>query len=144
MTQGARVKINRPFTSQVVVQLIDVLDEDREKLKCKESIEQANSVEEILEIAEQFQDSPQWLMKCYQPEVYFASEIEDKSKEKFMEVITLSLTNGAAFPVAVTGVNCNALIDTSATRSCISEIFYNQLMLPWLLKTFFWCNFCLW
>ena len=34
------------------------------------------------------------------------------------------------------GVNCNALIDTSATRSCINETFYNQLMLLWLLKAF--------
>ena len=75
-------------------------------------------------------------MKGYQPEVYFASEIEDKNKEQFMEVITLSLTGGAAFLVTVAGVSCNALIDTSATRSCISETFYNQLMLPQLLKVF--------
>ena len=53
-------------------------------------------------------------MKCYQPEVYFASEIEDKNKEEFVEVITLSLSSGAAFPVTITGVNYNALINTSA------------------------------
>ena len=57
--------------------------------------------------------------------------------------VTHSLTRGASFPVTIAGINCNALIDTSATRSCISEIFYNQLMLPWLLKAS--CgNFCPW
>ena len=62
-----------------------------------------------------------------------------------MEVITLSLTMGAAFPVTIAGVNCNALIDTGATRSCISETFYNQLMLPMVAKGFpSLSNFCLW
>ena len=75
-------------------------------------------------------------MKCYQPEVYFTSEIEDKNKEKFVEVITVSLTRGAAFPVMIAGVSCNALIDTGAMRSCINETFYNQLMLPWILMPF--------
>ena len=75
-------------------------------------------------------------MKCYQPGVYFASEIEDKNKENFMKGVTLSLTKGTAFPVTFAGVNCNALIDTSAIRSCISEIFNNQFMLLQLLKAF--------
>ena len=75
-------------------------------------------------------------MKCYQPEVYFISEIKDKNKEEFMEVVTLSLTKGATFPVTIMGVSCNVLIDLGATRSCINETFYNQLMLPWLLKAF--------
>ena len=75
-------------------------------------------------------------MKCYQPEVYFASKIEDKNKEEFVEVITLSLSKIATFLVTIASVNCNTLIHTSATRSSISETFYNQLMLLWLLKAF--------
>ena len=75
-------------------------------------------------------------MKCYQLEVYFTSEIEDKNKEEFVEVITLSLTRGATFPVTNAGVSFNALINTGVTRSCICETFYNQFMLPWLLKGF--------
>ena len=69
-------------------------------------------------------------MECYEPEVYFASVIEDKNKEDFVEVINLSLTRSATFPVTIVSVNCNVLIDTSATRSCKSESFCNQLMLP--------------
>ena len=53
-----------------------------------------------------------------------------------MEVVTLSLTRDATFPVTIAGVNCNALLSTSATTSCLSDTFYSQLMLPWLLKTF--------
>ena len=51
---------------------------------------------------------------CYLPEVYFSSEIEDKNKEMFAEIVTLNLTMGAAFLIAITGVNCNAPIDTGA------------------------------
>ena len=116
--------------------MLDILDEVTEKLQCKESVEEANSVEEVHEIAEQFQKSSQGLMKCYQPEMYFTSEIEDKNKEEFMEVITLRLTKDAIFLVTTAGVNCNALIDTGATRSCICETFYNRLMLSHTLKAF--------
>ena len=53
-------------------------------------------------------------------------EIEYKNNEEFVNVVTLSLA----------GVNCNSLINTGAARSCISETFYDQLMLTQLLKTF--------
>ena len=59
-----------------------------------------------------------------------------KTETKFMDVITVNLTKVAAFPVTIAGVNCNALIDTSSTRGCVSETFCNQFMLPWLLKAF--------
>ena len=60
-------------------------------------------------------------MKCYQPEAYFTIEIEDKNKMDFMEAITFRLTGGATFLVTTVGVNCNVLIETSDTRSCISK-----------------------
>ena len=82
-------------------------------------------------------------MKFYQPEVYFTRRIEDKNEE-FVEVVTFILPKGATFPVTVAGVNCKALIDKGTTRSCISETFYNQLVLPWSLKAFCLSNFCLW
>ena len=68
-------------------------------------------------------------MKCYQPELYFTSKIEDKNKEEFVKVVALSLTRGATFLVTIMGVNCNALINTDAMRSCTSGTFYNQLLL---------------
>ena len=94
-------------------------------------------MEEVHKIVQEFQESPQWPLKCYQPEVYFASEIEDRNIEEFVEVITLSLTSSATFPVTIASVTCNAFIDMGATRSCRSETFYNQFMLPWLRKAFY-------
>ena len=58
VSQGARVKANRPVTSQAVVQLLDVLDEITERIQCEESAEETNSVEEVHDIAKQFQESP--------------------------------------------------------------------------------------
>ena len=75
-------------------------------------------------------------MKYYQTDMYFAHEIEDKNKEAFVEVVTHNLTRGATFLVTIVGVNCNALLNTGTTRSCISEAFYHQVMLPKLLKAF--------
>ena len=40
VSQGARFKANRPVTSQVLVQLLDMLDEVTEELQCKESMEE--------------------------------------------------------------------------------------------------------
>ena len=68
--------------------------------------------------------------------MHFTNEIEDKNKEEFVESITLSLTRGVAFLVTIAGISCNALIDNRATRSYINKTFYNQLMLPQLLKAF--------
>ena len=117
------------------MQLLDVLDKVTEELQCEEGIE-AGMMEEVHEILKEFQESAKRLMKCYHPEVFFTSVIEDKNKEEFVEVISLSFTRDATFPVIIMGVNCNALINTGATKCCISETFYNQLVLPWLLKVF--------
>ena len=40
------------------------------------------------------------------------------------------------FPVQIEQVMCNALIDTGASRSCISEKFYKQLNLPPIQELF--------
>ena len=37
---------------------------------------------------------------------------------------------GTTFPAIINQTVCNVLIDTSASRSCISEAFYKQLNLP--------------
>ena len=34
---------------------------------------------------------------------------------------------GTTFPIAIQGTKCNALIDTGATRSCISEAYFKTL-----------------
>ena len=37
---------------------------------------------------------------------------------------------GTIFPVTINQTVCNALIDTGASRTCISETFYKQMNLP--------------
>ena len=37
---------------------------------------------------------------------------------------------GTTFPATINQTVCNALIDTGASRSCISEKFYKQMNLP--------------
>ena len=47
-----------------------------------------------------------------------------------VEEVTIGSTLGATVPIQLEQVNCNALVDTGATRSCISERFYQKLGQP--------------
>ena len=46
-----------------------------------------------------------------------------------MEEVVIGAKQGATFPTRIGTSVCNALIDTSATRSCISEKYYQSLSL---------------
>ena len=47
-----------------------------------------------------------------------------------VELVTVGTTVGATVPATLGQTVCNALIDTGATRSCLSEEYYQQLLLP--------------
>ena len=47
-------------------------------------------------------------------------------------MVMVGTTVGATVPATLGQTVCNALIDTGATRSCLSEEYYQQLMLPGL------------
>ena len=49
--------------------------------------------------------------------------------ENHMEEVVIGLEQGTTFPTRIGTSVCNALIDTSATRSCISEKYYQNLSL---------------
>ena len=49
-----------------------------------------------------------------------------------MELVTVVTTVGATVPDTLEHTLCNALVDTGATRSCLSEEYYQQLLLPGL------------
>ena len=49
-----------------------------------------------------------------------------------IELVTVGTTVGATVPATLGQTVCNALIDTGATRSCLSEEYYQQLLLPGL------------
>ena len=47
-------------------------------------------------------------------------------------MVTVGTTVGATVPATLGHTLCNALVDTGATRSCLSEEYYQQLLLPGL------------
>ena len=57
-----------------------------------------------------------------------ASEILDQNIDHTEEVIT-GTEQGITFPTQIGTSVCHALLDTGATRSCISEKYYQSLLL---------------
>ncbi|MCG8625697.1 MAG: hypothetical protein MJE68_27325, partial [Proteobacteria bacterium] len=53
--------------------------------------------------------------------------MKKKNRTAKVREIVLNLDYGAIIPVKVHNKLCPTLIDTGATRSCISEHFYNTL-----------------
>ena len=47
-------------------------------------------------------------------------------------MVTVGTTVGATVPATLEHTLCNALVDTGATKSCLSEEYYQQLLLPGL------------
>ena len=49
-----------------------------------------------------------------------------------MELVTVGTMVGATVPATLEHTLCNALVDTGVMRSCLSEEYYQQLLLPGL------------
>ena len=46
---------------------------------------------------------------------------------EIIEQVVIGTERGTTFPIDIQGSKCNVLIDTSATRSCISEAYFKTL-----------------
>ena len=46
---------------------------------------------------------------------------------EIIEQVVIGTKRGTTFPIDIQGSKCNALIDTGATRSCISEAYFKTL-----------------
>ena len=71
----------------------------------------------------------------YKPETYFTSVEKDdiplwKHIKGYVTVVSVGTTTDASVPIQVGNSKCNALIDTGATKSVISESYCKDLMLP--------------
>ena len=71
----------------------------------------------------------------YHPEQYFVSIEEPKipfwkQVKGYITEVTVGSTKGATIPVQIGNSKCNALVDTGASKSAISEEYFQQLMLP--------------
>ena len=71
----------------------------------------------------------------YDPDSYLTT-IEDKEPPMWKHIkgyiteVRVGTTMGATIPIQIQNSKCNALIDTGATRSVMSETYYQSLMLP--------------
>ena len=74
-------------------------------------------------------DPPILLPKGYEPEKYYPYQ-KYRRGNLFVNIITIGNAMGATIPVAFGQTRCNVLIDTGAMKSCMSQTFYQQLMLP--------------
>ena len=56
-------------------------------------------------------------------------ENSDESNINHMEEVIIGSEQGTTFPTKIGTTICNALIDTGATRCCMSEKYYKKLQL---------------
>ena len=75
------------------------------------------------------------MKKGYSPPKYY-SDVElkpfchnccERHTVGVIEQVIIGSERGTTFPIAIQGTKCNALIDTGATQSCISEAYFKTL-----------------
>ena len=53
-----------------------------------------------------------------------------RGRDLFVNMVTVGSAIGATIPTTFGQTKCNVLIDTGAMKSCMSQAYYQQLMLP--------------
>ena len=75
------------------------------------------------------------MKKGYSPPKYY-SDVElkpfchnchEQHTIEIVEQVVIGSERGTTFPITIQDTKCNALIDTGATRSCISEVYFRTL-----------------
>ena len=75
------------------------------------------------------------MKKGYSPSKYysdvdikpFCHHCHERHRVEAVEQVVIGPKRGTTFPVNLQGTLCNALIDTGATKSCISESYFKTL-----------------
>ena len=57
----------------------------------------------------------------------FCHHCHERQKMETIEQVVIGTETGTTFPTDLQGSKCNALVDTSVTRSCISEAYFKTL-----------------
>ena len=60
----------------------------------------------------------------------YCKDCNDPHHLENVHQVIIGSEKGTTFPAVINQTVCNALIDTGASRSCISEVFYKKLNLP--------------
>ena len=61
--------------------------------------------------------------------IHYQLENLDENNINHTEEVVIGSEQGTTFPTKIGATMCNALIDTGATRSCMSEKYYKKLQL---------------
>ena len=96
------------------------------------------SEDEIEEVLEPEIEPPILLDKGYKPELYLPKP-KHRRRDLFVNMVTVGSVLGATIPTTFGQTKCNVLIDTGAMKSCMSQAYYQQLMLP-ATRTIHSCN----
>ena len=116
--------------------MIKSLNDEHESEVTQESdLEQEDSEDYLTEMEEQRLNIQQNLsFPCCEPQkideiinkntVTKVEEILEDSTVNHAEEVVIGSEQGTTFPTKVGSTFCNALIDTGATRSCMSEAYY--------------------
>ena len=74
------------------------------------------------------------MKKGYSPSKYYSDvdvkpfcHCHERHKVEAVEKVVIGTKQGITFPANLQGTLCNALIDTGATKSCISESYFKTL-----------------
>ena len=81
------------------------------------------------------QDLPSLFLEQDKPNIHlgkndvisYQSQSLNESYINYTEEVIIASEQGTTFPTKIGTTMCNALIDTGATRSCISEKYYKKL-----------------
>ena len=65
----------------------------------------------------------------YNPEVYLPRP-KHRRQDLFVNMVTVGSAIGATIPTTFGQTKCNVLVDTSTKKSCMSQVYFQQLMLP--------------
>ena len=70
-----------------------------------------------------------WLQTRYNPELYLPRP-KHRRQDLFVNMVTVGSATGATIPTTFGQTKCNVLVDTGAMKICMSQAYYQQLMLP--------------
>ena len=137
----------RPKAQPVATcQVLDTIEEVNEDLQMYPDLDFGETESEAVDLCEILEENSDLsvdeplidlatdqtsLTKGYEPREYF-TELSDDSSSSRVELVTVGTTVGATVPATLEHTLCNALVDTGATRSCLSEEYYQQLLLTGL------------
>ena len=85
--------------------------------------------EEVEMSLEPEMEPPIRLHTGYNPEVYLPRP-RHRRQDLFVNMVTVGSAIGTTIPTTFGQTKCNVLVDTGAMKSCMSQVYYQQLMLP--------------